>query len=258
MGLVNVSPIPAANDIADRRWIHAIDTSNRRLCLALGTSISNVSNLIYGQLANWFWFCCYRSFRRPSGVQTVLETRSARTPEPFGKRKRFTVNCHESIRPDIAHLFRASRPATILRRVRSIIVATFDRMELRGTSAHVGQECLKRITPTLADCYSSLAVIAKRVILGVVASGFHAAPDLMFGRATLAVSKQSLSQDIALETPATFGASVSQWLRMHHARSATIASASPVRFMGMASGRSFDNCKPSKSLPSEVNELPHA
>lgn len=82
-------------------------------------------------------------------------------------------------RSAIIGLFLHCSPSAIRRFVVPVVVHSFNRQSSRF-SPHVIKEKLERLSPSLADSYSPVAVVLIVLILLVVASIFHARPCLIF------------------------------------------------------------------------------
>ncbi len=104
----------------------------------------------------------------------------------------------------IVHLLETCNPVTVLWRIWASVVDAIKAVAFRGSASHVGQKCLERIRPALADRDATPAVVGIDLSVGIIASGLHTGPDSILVRLGHAVSQLAVSCNFSAQTPATF------------------------------------------------------
>lgn len=111
-------------------------------------------------------------------------------------------------------LFASCGPTAVIRRIVAIIVDAIERVFWRWARPHVAVKRHEVIAPTLADIDTPTAVIGVIRSLLVEATRLHASPCLVFWRLTpsltLPVPERPRCQQLASETAATVGLSISE------------------------------------------------
>lgn len=115
----------------------------------------------------------------PASIKSMLQCIACYASyfSPLRKAFGFAFVSNKPVLSGVSHLFRASSPTAVIRRVRPIIINSVYRMFFRWSDAHICHESLKRTFPTVANINPSAAVIAKIFISWVFASANHINPD---------------------------------------------------------------------------------
>ncbi len=71
-------------------------------------------------------------------------------------------------------------PATVLRAISEIVVDPLDRMLIARSISDISQECGETISPSLADRYSTPAVVGIMLRLWIEAALSHSSPRIVF------------------------------------------------------------------------------
>lgn len=134
---------------------------------------------------NRSWRGSQRSLDTPSErVKPTVKGRdvNSRFLSPSSKTLSLAVEGKNSYVSTVACLFGRSGPSHIVWFIVAVIVNAINRVFYRRTFAHVRQEILKRLAPSLTDFDASSAVACIRNMLGIGTSGYHARPDKVFRR----------------------------------------------------------------------------
>jgi len=196
-------------------------------------------------------------FLRPSSFEARGDSarRAPKTLGPLAMSKRYTVERNASILTCVVSLFFASRPSTVFRGVRTVIIDAVKRFVF-WPSSHIGKEVSKRFSPSRAHIYSTLPIGTKPFIRRVVASRNHCFPYLVFGRARHAVGDGVMFSGGFLQASARSAYSVHQRRTANRTQSPAGALTRPIRyalngFCAMKRGPSTEG------LTSKVNEVRH-
>jgi hypothetical protein len=144
--------------------------------------------------------------RLPRGLASVdtLSDAASREGQPFAP---FSNGCLYSVVEDddvvtpVPVLLGSRGPATVLGRVRSIVVDSVDSVLRRGPLAHIREESLKRVHPSPADRDAAAAVVDPGGNIAVRAAAFDVIPGPMLDRSGLAVCRHGIADSSALAAP---------------------------------------------------------
>lgn len=131
------------------------------------------------------------AFNRPSVKESPSECVlvDADSLPPSRQCMRFVIVGHKFIAPSIASLLFWGSPTTISRFIISIFVwVAIQCVNIARRFAHIGQEVFKRVQPSIANSYSTTAVIVIIAVTRVKTSFFHAAPRFVYSRFVVAMS----------------------------------------------------------------------
>ena len=107
----------------------------------------------------------------------------------------------------VPSLLKSCGPATVVRRIRSIVVDAVDAVLRRRTQAYISEKSLKGFSPAFTDSNASASVVRVVRISGIQTPLFHAAPGLVLGCLIAtkrgAVRLHSLTPDLTNQTAAT-------------------------------------------------------
>lgn len=108
-----------------------------------------------------------------------------------------------SVTPSVVGLLKASRPSTVRRAVRAVIVDALKRMSWRWPWSHVTPERCEVVEPLGAHGNPSAAVMRVVWIIGVGAAVFGRGPGPILGRVRGGVSSSLRSGEFFLQASAT-------------------------------------------------------
>ena len=133
---------------------------------------------------------CQCAFYGPATLQSLVKRlyRHARFFCPCRHALRSTIKFNETVSSCVSTLLSWRCPATVVRLVASVVVGVSIKCCFDWPWSHVLQECFKRISPPVANCYSTFAVVAIFAIGGAVAASEHCIPAFVFSRTCHAVS----------------------------------------------------------------------
>jgi hypothetical protein len=97
----------------------------------------------------------------------------------------------------------------------------------RWAFAHIREEILERVSPSVADRDSAPAVSVVLLVGGVVTTFFHPFPDSVFSGFGHPVSRSALVENFEPQASAGFGGTVPQFGAPHNSGVPAIASAEP-------------------------------
>lgn len=177
----------------------------------------------------------------------------------IAKRHGFAANLDVDRRPPVSILAGACRPATVFRRVRTVVVDTFDRVLSGWSRTHVGVEPLKGHGPFRADGYSSASIAREGRIRRIQTALFNAAPDVVFRQAACgsatSVSGVASSSQVSVKASATIRA-FAEFLSHYFGKGAAIAKAPP-NSATCRTVRALKNYQATEALSDSVDEKCH-
>lgn len=124
---------------------------------------------------------------------------------PLSERKSLAIECHEYSLVALAtvvRLFFAGGPLAVAWAVTAIIFLSLKFHAFRSWP-HVSIERLKRLSPSLADCYAATSIVVISGCIGVLATPNHRPPAMVFRAPGLTVCNTSFSGNIRTEASAT-------------------------------------------------------
>lgn len=131
-----------------------------------------------------------------------------------------------------------SGPAAITGGIGPVWINTIQRMSTRRSTAHVRQEGLKVVSPSVTDSDSSATVVRVRRVADVVAPAFHPDPRDVFRCARFAVRCQSIALPLSMQAPTTQRAASGKGAARKSRCPTAVTSAVPVRvFLSICSRR---------------------
>jgi hypothetical protein len=121
---------------------------------------------------------------RPSSAEATAHSLvlHSKLATPSSQRTNLTANFDCSRARSIVGLLFLRRPAAIFWAVVPIVIDAINRMFKRWARTHVAIEVFERISPTIANGYSTTPVSRKLAALRVVASLLHCSPNVVFSR----------------------------------------------------------------------------
>jgi hypothetical protein len=155
--------------------------------------------------------------------------------------------------PTVKCLLLSGCPATVGRLVVAIVVDTFNSHPVLWLT-HIFNESFYRLIPAITDSDASTTVMVVVLIVGVLASGSHRAPDLVGRRVTKTMANAT---DFIVITATAGGMPVNKCITDYLLLCATVAAHPPVMPAGFAydfSTHIAKDCQASESLPCEVNK----
>lgn len=173
---------------------------------------------------------------------------------PLGKIESSAVVGNERGFASVIALLACCGPSAIFRRIAEVIVDTVEAVFDGWTRPHVGIEVLERVQPTFADCYVASAVSRIGAAMGIGATPFHQAPDVVFACFGHAVLDKALCDRLgskfALKATAALGFAPNQTSPGDDACVAALAEDFPSRIAVAGVGGAFGatNDSPSAKL----------
>lgn len=148
----------------------------------------------------WIGQC---SLHRPTATQPSGKNADIYSMSSGNLRKWLSnaFKCHKSSASSVGGLFRGRGPATVIRRVRTIVVHSFYRVPWRWSAAQIGKKALKGLQPPIADCYASSTVFSERFLTLVVATVSNRSPDSVLWALTHLVGGRSCGGSLLLKAP---------------------------------------------------------
>lgn len=145
-------------------------------------------------------------------------------------------------------LLRICSPSAIFRTIVSVYVDAINTMLWRRTFTHIGKKILKRVTPTVANSYTTCAVVFIMAIVRVVTFLLYRLPCFIFGRFRRSVC------NFVHSTSATFSYTAAQRIATYGFLFSAITLAYPFQaFCSFWINR--HNYQPAKSLTSQIYRL---
>ena len=114
------------------------------------------------------------SYSRANGATVKTESFS-----PFTTRESFSAKGYELVGPSIFTVLFTCCPPAIFRSVVSIVVDAVNLMRARWLFAHIFNKRLERVSPRFANGYTSLPIVFKTWVFGVIASCYYGVPCLI-------------------------------------------------------------------------------
>jgi hypothetical protein len=154
-----------------------------------------------------------RAFDRPvthEQAMVQLDVPYVQCARPLRDRLRFAAIGNRRRVPSIAGLREPRIPQAIVFRVSEIVVSAFKRVSHGRSFAHVGQESFERMFPATAHRYASAAVVGVRIVIRVLASLLHAAPNVVLRRVATVVSARNGAQSLLVPAATRAGLVASQ------------------------------------------------
>lgn len=119
-------------------------------------------------------------------------------------------------------------PKTVIGGIAQLVIGAFERQLGARFQSHVRKEILEAISPSIADCNPSAAVIFVGRMIRVFASLFHVVPCGIFRSSMrVAVSFTALAQEFFLETAAGMSISSTEMLSADNSFISAITFAAP-------------------------------
>jgi hypothetical protein len=137
------------------------------------------------------WWSCKSFFKRPTFFNSFSNTSpiQANFSSPFSSSKSFSIECYHSRISSIVRVFRSCNPATIFRRVISIIVNSVNLMNVARAWPHIFVKVLKTINPSFANRYSTSTITFIGMCFGIQTPCFKRSPYPEFWRLGKPMSK---------------------------------------------------------------------
>lgn len=130
---------------------------------------------VFGHVGNWNG---QDSLNRPTHRQSAVERgfTHAQLLTPCSGGFRNAVHCEQSSSSRVAVLLDRRSPSAVVWRVRPTVVDALNGVRRAGFVAHVGNEVVERVTPTIADGDTARAVVSIIASTRVMAAGFNRRP----------------------------------------------------------------------------------
>jgi hypothetical protein len=154
----------------------------------------------------------------------------------------------------VRSLLQRRGPATILRRVGSIIVHALDLVPRGGSLAHVPQEGFKGTVPAVANPDATAPIARVTAVPRVCAPLPHHLPDRELRSAGRAVGPNLLT----LKAPTGLGNATAQRIAEDRSLGAAITPAQPARLLARSILRPAKHQEPGEAFASQVHEGRHA
>ena len=155
------------------------------------------------------------------------------------------------------NLFEHSSPPNVTGLVVAVVVDSINRQFRRWSASYVGKECLKVITPFIANRDTPSAVIFVSGIFGIEAAVFYRVPNSIFSGFsklfTLTVNKFVFSTPISTIATAAFRKTIAKICPRNLPFSAAIATTEPIGSTAFSSfSRDSQNRPATKSLVAQI------
>ncbi len=151
----------------------------------------------------------------------------------------------------VLRLLKSCRPAAIIRRIWTVILAALNRHP-GWTWSHVVNECLKAISPSVAYRYPTLAVVFVVFTPRVEAPLFHCSPHVPEVRMSQSVCSRGNGEQYSFHATATYGVSALDRSDSDEAGCAAIAFELPNYTTALSFFSGANRNEPAKSQTLEI------
>jgi hypothetical protein len=202
---------------------------------------------------------CQCDSNGPSGLSDAVIQRRFRNASlfrPFPQCQSLSVVDYAKVLPCVSTLLQSSRPPTIRRAVRTVVVAPIQGCTDRAWP-HVCGELFKARLPRLTHGDSTSTVPLVLRIGGIQTTPLHDRPDPVEGRSCLSVRTPRRLHRLGMQTAAALGLPLPQGIRARGDLVPTVAATAPTRLAKAIVLGAIDHDQPSKALPIEGSGCNH-